>query len=215
MTVFERIFHWIKKPQSVALFLIVVLLGYFFVDRPLAYAMYELQLRGYVLLNLLTNLGKWSLYAAWFVIAGLYFRYLRKNPLFERRAWFLVGCVLLPTIVNGLLKVTLSRARPDLLFLNGDYGFYWFQFKDLFWSFPSGHAMTCGALLAGLGVLFPRYFGAVFVMAILVCATRVLLYKHYLTDVVVGFYLGLLITGFYCQYFSGLVEKCKSKACAS
>lgn len=207
MTVYEKTFHWMKKPQSIILLLLLLSVGYFFVDKPLAFAAYGLQLRDNVMLTLLTNLGKWSLYAAWFAIAALYFRYLRINPLYEHRAWFLFGCVLLPTLVNGVLKVTLSRARPDLLFLNGDYGFYWLQFKDLYWSFPSGHAMTCGALVAGLSVLFPRYFWGVLSLAVLIAATRVLLYKHFLTDVLFGFYLGVLITGFYSQYFRESVAR--------
>lgn len=137
----------------------------------------------------------------WFIFcAAVYFRYVRTNPVSEARAWYLLGCVLVANLVCFVLKVALSRARPDLLFSSNEFGFYWFRMGKYYWSFPSGHTTTVVSLAVGLGVLFPRYFYAALGVALLVAASRVLLYYHYLSDVMTGFYLTVLVVGFYTHY---------------
>lgn len=206
MTNYEKFFNFIKKPQILSLFFITLILGYFFLDKSIALSFHQLNLSQYKLLSVFTLLGKWWLYVVLFAVLGFIFRYPYKNPLYEKRAWFLLGCVLIPNILNAIIKVTLSRARPELLFLDGSFGFHLFQFKDAYWSFPSGHATTTAALLMGIWLLFPRYLWGMLVLAILVSASRVMLTKHYLTDVLFGFYMGLLVVGYYSSYFSSLDE---------
>lgn len=207
MTQFEHLFHIMKKPWVIGLYSTLVILAYCFVDQPLAIYFHTLDLRASVpLLQGLTALGKWPIYIVLFSAAGFYFRYVRKNKSMEHNAWLLLACVVLANLAALILKVTLSRARPELLFNSNLFGFFWFKFNDLYWSFPSGHTITVVSVAAGLGVLFPRYFYAVLLCALLVVMTRVFLYFHYLSDVMAGFYLSLLITGF-------LVTCLKKKRC--
>ncbi|TAL65182.1 MAG: phosphatase PAP2 family protein, partial [Legionella sp.] len=77
----------------------------------------------------------------------------------------------------------------------------WFQFKDSFWSFPSGHAVTIAAVVSGLGVLIPKYFYYLLAIALLVAASRVMLCRHYLSDVMIGFYYSMLVVSVFAQYF--------------
>ena len=125
--------------------------------------------------------------------------FVKKNVVYEQRAWFLLACVVLPNLVGLVLKITVSRSRPDLLFDGDFFGFYWFKFNDLFWSFPSGHSITVAGLAAGLGALFPRYFYVFLGLALLVTSTRVFLYFHYLSDVMIGFYISMLVVGFFTE----------------
>lgn len=202
MTSYEKTFHFMKKPWVIALYVVLVVLVYLFVDRPIAIYFHQLDLRAHApILNLLTALGKWTAYVVIFVFAGLYFRYIRKNSSNEVKAWYLLACILIPNLVALIVKIALSRARPELLFSSHYYGFYWFKLHDLYWSFPSAHAVTITALASGLGVLIPRYFYLFLVVALLVACSRVLLYYHYLSDVMTGFYLSLLVVGIFTSYF--------------
>lgn len=201
MRQFETLFQLMKKPLAIMLYAILVILAYYFVDKPLANYFYQLDLRTNLpFLALLTALGKWIAYVVLFFFAGLYFRYIRVNAVYEARSWYLFGCVLLANLVILVLKVALSRARPELLFSHNEFGFYWFQFKSNYWSFPSGHTTTLISLAAGLGVLFPRYFYVFLVVALFIAATRILLWFHYLSDVLSAFYISLLVVGFFTEY---------------
>ncbi len=200
MTQFERFFAVIKKPWMILSYALLVVLVYQFLDKPIAIYFHHLDYRSYAhILHLLTTVGKWKIYFILFILLGLFFRFVKKNVVYEQRAWFLLACVVLPNLVGLVLKITVSRSRPDLLFDGDFFGFYWFKFNDLFWSFPSGHSITVAGLAAGLGALFPRYFYVFLGLALLVTSTRVFLYFHYLSDVMIGFYISMLVVGFFTE----------------
>ncbi|MCW8410046.1 phosphatase PAP2 family protein [Legionella sp. PATHC035] len=201
MTQFETLFHVMKKPWVIFIYAIFVILAYHFVDKPLATYFYQSALGTKLpFLELLTALGKWVAYIILFFIAGLYFRYIQVNAVYEARSWYLLGCVFLANLVCLILKVTLSRARPDLLFSSNEFGFYWFKLSSNYWSLPSGHTTTVISLAAGLGTVFSRYFYVLLVIALFVVASRVLLCFHYLSDVMSAFYITLLVVGFFTEY---------------
>lgn len=196
MTQFEHTFNLMKKPWSITIYLVLIILAFNCIDKPLATYFHQFDLRANLYpLNYLTELGKSSVYVILFILITLYFRYIAANPKYEARSWFLLGCIIIPNLVCLVLKVILGRARPELLFTINAFGFYWFKTKALYWSFPSGHTTTIVGLASGLGVLFPKYFYAFLAMAFLVILTRVLLYYHYVSDVMTAFYLSILVVG--------------------
>lgn len=201
MTQFEKTFSIMKKPVVIAIYAIIVVLVFLYIDKPLAIDFKQLDFRSNLhVLNILTTFGQWKIYVLVFFLAGIYFRFVQKNAVIDARAWYLLGCVFIVNVVGFAVKIAVSRARPDLLFSADQFGFYWFQMKDSYWSFPSGHSLTIASMVVGLGVIFPRYFYALFVFGILVAISRVLLFRHYLSDVMTGFYLGVLVVGFFTQY---------------
>ncbi|MDI1352061.1 MAG: phosphatase PAP2 family protein [bacterium] len=201
MTQFDRLFYQMKKPWVMGLYVICIILTYEFIDKSLAIYLHQFDIRTHAhLLNILTFFGNWEIYGLVFLCAALYFRYLAKDFSWEKRAWFLFACVFLANLVGLILKVSLSRARPDLWFSQGLFGFYWFTLGHSYWSFPSGHTITVVSLAAGLGCLYTRYFFAFLSLALLIALTRVLLYYHYLSDVMTAFYLGILVVGIITHY---------------
>lgn len=200
MTAFERFFGVLKNPWVLASYTAFIIFSYFYLDKPIALYFHELNLgQEASFLYLVTALGKWKIYILLFLFLGAFFRFIKKNKIYEQRVWFLLGCVVLANVVGFFIKVTLSRARPDLLFEGNYFGFYWFKLNDLYWSFPSGHSITVGSLAAGLGVLFPRFFYLFLSLALVVISTRVFLCFHYLSDVMTGFYISILVVGFYIK----------------
>jgi membrane-associated phospholipid phosphatase len=214
MTQFEKTFNLMKNPRSIAIYISLVILSFLFVDRPLATYFHQLDFRTNLhVLNLLTILGKDIIYLALFFFAALYFRYIRTNSVNEAKSWYLLACIITANLVCLVIKVTLGRARPDLLFSNDAFGFYWFKLSGQYWSLPSGHTTTVISLAAGFGVLFPKYFYTFLVLAFLIVLTRVLLYYHYLSDVMSAFYISILVIGLLTdylrrnQYFSRIWSK--------
>jgi undecaprenyl-diphosphatase len=103
--------------------------------------------------------------------------------------WFLAVVVGGQYALADAIKAVVDRARPDFLRLTGFSGP----------SFPSGHATASAATFAAFALLIGRgrsrrakhLLVAVAVGAtVLVCATRVMLGVHWLTDVTAGVVLG-------------------------
>lgn len=124
---------------------------------------------------------------SWFWIAGLFVVWMFSEPEWRERAVFLgVGLVIMATVVI-LLKFTVRRPRPE-----GEWGQI-YRITDPH-SFPSGHATRSAALaVMGLG-LGPLWFAITLVIwAPWVGISRVSLGVHYLSDVVVGWLVGVIM----------------------
>lgn len=112
---------------------------------------------------------------------------LRAHPhLINRLAFVLIGT----TIVANVVKVLVSRARPEVLL--------WFD-PLLTYSFPSGHATSSMALFGSLAVIAWRLLtGVKRMLAVSACAlvilsvglSRLVLGAHFLSDVIGGYLLG-------------------------
>ncbi len=106
------------------------------------------------------------------------------------------GYVFLAVAGSGLLadliKPVAGRARPQLWFADHIYGFTGVGPHASYWSFPSGHAVTAGALAVALSITIPRLTAAWVAGALLIGASRVFLDLHYLSDVIAGFYIGIV-----------------------
>jgi 4-amino-4-deoxy-L-arabinose transferase-like glycosyltransferase/membrane-associated phospholipid phosphatase len=112
-------------------------------------------------------------------------------------------CALLcSALAVQLLKHIVGRARPgvaDTPFLF--HGFFPAAGLTGFDAFPSGHAMATFSLAVVLGRAFPKLRPPVFALALLICLSRLYLEAHFLSDVVVGAFGGILI-GSYLLWFS-------------
>lgn len=123
---------------------------------------------------------------------------LRPRAEAMRRLAYIPGFIFVAVAASGLvadlLKVVVGRTRPKLLFDGGTYDFTWFGFRADHWSFPSGHATTVAALMAALWCLWPRPLWLYVAGAALVAASRVITGQHYLSDVVAGVAIGVVVT---------------------
>ena len=73
-------------------------------------------------------------------------------------------------------------------------GFHWFHGGGDYSGFPSGHMAVFAAFFAAIWLFYPRYrslsIGLVLVLAVALVATD----YHFLSDVIAGSYLGLVVT---------------------
>jgi membrane-associated phospholipid phosphatase len=139
--------------------------------------------------GLLQNLARFFAHSgdSWFWILGLAVLWLVGNDFWKLRAEIMASGIVLTAIVVFSIKFVVRRQRPE-----GEWGAIYRKTDPH--SFPSGHstrALMLAVIAVGLG---PAWFG--FVLAIwapLVVLARVAMGVHYLSDVVAGAVLGVVI----------------------
>jgi membrane-associated phospholipid phosphatase len=89
----------------------------------------------------------------------------------------------LPGLVSTVIKRWIGRVRPSGA---GPFAYEPFSWRPEYASFPSGHVTTAFAALVAFGIIFPRIRPVLWVYALLIAATRVMVSAHYPSDVIAG-----------------------------
>ncbi len=170
--------------------LLIVIACYLWVDRPLTHYLsnsspltLSIAHKLNHLLNPSTNFFIWPL--LFFLL-----KYGIKNEFWAKRCLNLVVAIPLSIAIVDILKTLIGRARPDAPI----YGFTFIATSNAFYSFPSAHACTIGAICGTLSCFYPRYSILFMCVAFLLALTRVILLEHYLSDVIAGVVIGLIVS---------------------
>ncbi len=124
---------------------------------------------------------------SWFWLAGLGLVWWFGSDYWKERAVILIVSILLTAMIVLAVKFTVRRKRPE-----GEWGKF-YRSTDPH-SFPSGHAVRAvmlAVIMLGLGPVWLGLF--LLIWAPLVGLARVAMGVHYLSDVLAGMILGLLI----------------------
>ena len=189
--------------------------SYVFID--LAVAEYFYQYQGTAVWRFfkeLTELGE-GIY--WIVPAGLLYLFFRFVPVpqFRQATWFdrnqseilrVYGFVALTALLSGLvvniLKIIFARYRPIEYFELQNYGMSWFEQGFRVASFPSGHSATALSVAVALMLLLPTYRVLIISVGLLIMFSRVVLTVHYVSDILIGGYIGAMTSVLlYQKYF--------------
>jgi membrane-associated phospholipid phosphatase len=114
----------------------------------------------------------------------------RLRSVRQAASYFVLSMAASGVFVN-LAKFAIGRLRPRLLFEQGLYGFQPFNTEWSSNSFPSGHSQAAFAAMTALAIILPRYDIMWLALAVLVAVSRVATSVHYLSDAVMGSYLGI------------------------
>jgi membrane-associated phospholipid phosphatase len=168
---------------------------YWFVDRPVDLAAHALRgsfwfsagqtlslLAGHQLFNLLLMAG-----FLWVGIGALH----RGFTPGLRKLFYCCLAVAAAMICGEAVKWLLGRYRPEMLIAQGLYGFSFFADSGSRHSFPSGHTLRIFSAMTALSLLWPRAGGWLLGLAVLVGVSRVLVARHYPSDVLVGAFIGV------------------------
>lgn len=124
---------------------------------------------------------------SWFWLAGLGLLWWLGTDYWKRLSLILVIAILVTALVVFVVKFSVRRKRPE-----GEWGQLYRRTDPH--SFPSGHAvraMMLAVVILGLG---PLWLGLILLLwAPFVGLARVAMGVHYLSDVLAGMLLGLLI----------------------
>lgn len=135
---------------------------------------------------------------SWFWLLGLIILFFSGSDYWRARALVLTIGILITATLVMLLKFTIRRQRPE-----GEWGQIYRKTDPH--SFPSGHAargLLLGVLAIGLG---PAWFGwLLLIWGPLVGLARVSMAVHYLSDIVAGWVIGLLMGLIMLQFIGGV-----------
>ena len=124
---------------------------------------------------------------SWFWLMGLAVLWWRGAAYWKSRALTLIVAILLTALVVVVIKLTFRRRRPA-----GEWGQFYRNTDPH--SFPSGHATRAcmlAVLVIGLG---PAWFAAILLIwAPLVSLARAAMGVHYISDVLAGMAIGILL----------------------
>jgi membrane-associated phospholipid phosphatase len=200
-----------KSSMATALGLALVVVSYFFVDRPVAFFVHDQHLARFKLLRWLTYPEPW--FQEWapailVVLAAL----LAIVPL--RRGQLVLLAICVSVIVADQFKESIkypcSRLWPDTwinnnpsLIQNGEYGFFPFHGGDAYASFPSGHTARAFAAVAILWIAYPRARWLWTLGGLILGASLVGMNYHFVSDVIAGGVIGGIV-GAYAATFCGI-----------
>ena len=186
-----------------AVAVLVALAAIFWIDRPLALLLHQ-HAEWHPLAEIIQRLGFGTPYLVAFGIAFVALRWGGMLPRLRPRAGgmreaamipaFMLASIAASGLAVDLLKVVFGRTRPKLLFADGIYDFSWLGLAADYWSFPSGHTAAVAALATALWCLWPRHVLFYIALASVVAASQVVTGAHYLSDVVAGGFVAVLVT---------------------
>ena len=183
---------------------ILVVICYFFVDRPMAWFVHDQCCWSEEVLRWPPLISEWLKNAAILVMMPIVLWWVWKpGGRLQTILLALSATCLVTTLLKQMLKWTAGRYWPETwkhhnpsLIGTGDYGFHPFHFGVAYESFPSGHAAVTCAMMAVLWVACPRWRWLCALLSALVCAALVGMNYHFVGDVVAGSIIGS-ITGIY------------------
>lgn len=124
---------------------------------------------------------------------------LIKNWQKPYQALFLaVPLMLFIGVLCSILKIIIGRPRPKMFLWENETALHLFNgFGGRYQSFPSGHTLTTFVFLTVLWPHFPRWRAPLLAYALISASARVMSYTtHYVSDVLIGAALGILLTTF-------------------
>jgi len=105
---------------------------------------------------------------------------------------YLFLAVLVPVIATEIIKRVAGRGRPFVGGKADPFNFLPFHGAEPYFSFVSAHSVTAFALAFGVSAIWPRWRVPIFIYALAIGGSRLVLLAHHPSDVVGGAVLGLL-----------------------
>ena len=136
---------------------------------------------GMVLLALAAVLSPWLTKMSQGVLAALAVRF-----------GFLFVAIGLPSLFATVIKRLIGRARPYVGGYDDPFAYMPFIWKPEYASMPSGHATTAAAAAVAIGAVWPRVRAVMWIYALVIMASRILIFVHHPSDVLGGAVVGVI-----------------------
>jgi membrane-associated phospholipid phosphatase len=108
------------------------------------------------------------------------------------RLGFLFTAIALPSLFDTVIKRLIGRARPFVDSQSDPFHYMLGAWRPDYASFPSGHATTAFAAATAIGLVCPRLRALMWVYALVIGVSRIVVVAHFPSDVVAGALLGVL-----------------------
>ena len=107
----------------------------------------------------------------------------RCSPMLVVRIGFVFVAIGLPALVGSIVKRLIGRVRPTA---EAAFAYQPFSWRPDYASMPSGHAITAFGALVAIGIMFPRARPYLWVYAITIAVSRIVVSAHFPSDVIAG-----------------------------
>ena len=122
------------------------------------------------------------------------------------RLEFIFIAIALPGLLVTIVKRLIGRVRPSVV---GPFAYVPFSWRPDYASRPSGHATTAFAVAVVIGAVWPRARPLLWLYALVIAASRVIIAAHYPSDVIAGACVGgfgaILIRNYFAARHLGFV----------
>ncbi|HEX5507805.1 MAG TPA: phosphatase PAP2 family protein [Pseudolabrys sp.] len=166
----------------------------------------------------ITRFGKsgwflWPLGVAFLLIAVVPYRLPRRLRLtlsaFAVRVGFVFAAIAVPGVAVAILKGVIGRARPFVSGAADPFLFHPFNFHAAYESLPSGHTTTAFSALVAIGSVWPQTRPAMWIYALLIALSRIMVLAHHPSDVLAGAFAGaagaLIVRRYFAERRLGFV----------
>lgn len=106
------------------------------------------------------------------------------------RFGFIFLAVAVPGVIVAIVKRIIGRGRPYVTDPVDPFAYLQLVWRADYASFPSGHATTAFGVLVAVGVVWPRLLPVLWIYALAVAGSRVVVGAHYPSDVIAGAVVG-------------------------
>ncbi len=201
---------------SLLLTSVLIVISYFYIDKQLVWFLKAHHSRDVFILKVFAEYIVWIM-GAFVFIFYVYFTLLlikKTVPVCSEKLFFTCNAVVMTVFIKDILKMIFGRYwsttfichNPSLI-SDGVYGFNWFKTGSAFSSFPSGHTALVFSFTASLWFFFPSLRKIWGILASLVVIGQIGMYYHFVSDVIVGAALGILIAFYNSRYWILLRKK--------
>lgn len=108
------------------------------------------------------------------------------------RFGFLFVAIGAPSLFATIVKRLIGRARPYVGSHDDPFSYMPFIWRPEYASMPSGHATTATAAAIAIGAVWPRLRAVMWLYALIIMATRILIFVHHPSDVIGGAIVGVI-----------------------
>jgi membrane-associated phospholipid phosphatase len=102
------------------------------------------------------------------------------------RFWFLFLAIAVPGLFVAIVKRLIGRARPTVGGHDDPFAYMPFVWRPEYASLPSGHATTAVAAALAIGAIWPRTRIVMWLYALTIMLSRVVVLAHHPSDVLAG-----------------------------
>jgi membrane-associated phospholipid phosphatase len=108
------------------------------------------------------------------------------------RFGFLFVAIGAPSLFATIIKRLIGRARPYVGSHDDPFSYMPLIWRPEYASMPSGHATTATAAAIAIGAVWPRLRAVMWLYALIIMATRILIFVHHPSDVLGGAIVGVI-----------------------
>lgn len=177
--------------------------SYFWLDRPVAlFVHYQFRHSHRAIIDEISHFPNPLILLAAVLLVILGVRMILGRPLSRHQANTFVcsASIILTEVIKNALKFVFGRTWPETWVQNnpsfirdGVYGFHFMHGGVTYQSFPSGHMAATCVVISVLWIRYPTFSWLYLIMGLLVGAGLVGANYHFLSDVIVGAFLGLSV----------------------